>query len=148
MTSLQLNNQKTKGAIKKWISSALLLCMILVAGTSYAQQGGSRGGGQRGGQRPPKLPTAKEIKEMVSDMAKEISLNEEQEDEILDIYQAHFDEVEKKTKSGRPDRNEMESLKTNFKKEVNAVLTEEQQELYSAYLKENSSKQRSKSSRE
>jgi Spy/CpxP family protein refolding chaperone len=148
MTSLQLNNQKTKGAIQKWISSALLLCMILIAGTSYSQQGGSRGGGQGRGQRPPKLPTTKEIKEMVSDMAKEISLNEEQEDEILDIYQAHFDEVEEKTKSGRPDRNEMESLKTNFEKEVNAVLTEEQQELYSAYLKENSSKQRSKSSRE
>jgi len=148
MTSLQLNNQRTKGAIQKWISSALLLCMILIAGTSYAQQGGSRRGGQGGGQRPPKLPTTKEIKEMVSDMAKEISLNEEQEDEILDIYQAHFDEVEEKTKSGRPDRNEMESLKTNFEKEVNAVLTEEQQELYSAYLKENSSKQRSKSSRE
>jgi Spy/CpxP family protein refolding chaperone len=148
MTSLQLNNQKTKGAIQKWISSALLLCMILIAGSSYAQQGGSRGGGQGGGQRPPKLPTTKEIKEMVSDMAKEISLNEEQEDEILDIYQAHFDEVEEKTKSGRPDRNAMESLKTNFEKEVNAVLTEEQQELYSAYLKENSSKQRSRSSRE
>jgi len=148
MTSLQLNNQKTKGAIQKWISSALLLCMILIAGTSYAQQGGSRGGGQGGGQRPPKLPTTKEIKKMVSDMAEEISLNEEQEDEILDIYQAHFDEVEEKTKSGRPNRNEMEALKTSFEKEVNTVLTEEQQELYSAYLKENSPKRQSKSSRE
>jgi hypothetical protein len=85
---------------------------------------------------------------MVSDMAEEISLNEEQEDEILDIYQAHFDEVEEKTKSGRPNRNEMEALKTSFEKVVNTVLTEEQQELYSAYLKENSPKRQSKSSRE
>ena len=137
MKSKQLNNLMMKTRIKKTVNFVLILCVMLIASTISAQQRGPQGGGQQG---PPAVPTAKEIKEMVSDMSKEISLDEDQETEILELYTAHFNEVKKKTKSGRPDRNEMESLKTNFEKEVKAVLTEEQQKLYATYQKKNNSK--------
>lgn len=88
-----------KKSIKIRLKAALFLCMMLLVGTSYAQQRGSQRGGQGGGQEPPPLPTSKEIKKMVNDLAEEISLDEGQEDEILDLYAAHFDEVEDKTKS-------------------------------------------------
>lgn len=123
------------------LNIALIVCAMLIAGMSYAQQGGSRGGGQ-GRQQPPPLPSSKEINEMVSEIAEEILLDEDQEADMLKLYVDHFDEVEERTKSGRPDRNEMESLKTDFENEVNALLTEDQQDLYSAYQKNNRSKRR------
>jgi len=122
-----------KTTIKSITSITLLLCAILVSSTTYAQQG-QKNGGQKG---PPPLPSSQQIEEMVSDMSKEISLSEDQESEVLEIYTAHFEEVEDKTKSGKPDRKEMEALKTDLEKEVNALLTEEQQELYEDYQKKN-----------
>ena len=123
---------KTK--IKKTVNLVLILCLTLIVSVMNAQKQGHQGGGQQG---PPPLPTDKEIKEMVSDLSDEISLSEDQEAEILDLYTAHFKEVEEKTKSGKPDRKEMESLKTDFEKEVKAELTKEQQKQYTTYQKNN-----------
>lgn len=122
--------------MKKITNITLVLCAMLISGTTFAQRGG-QGGGQQG---PPPIPSSKEIKAMVSDLAEEISLNEDQETEILALYTAHFKEVKKKTSSGRPDRDEMEALKNDFEDEVNAVLTDEQQKLFKAYQKKNSQK--------
>lgn len=120
--------------IKKTAKLVLVLCLTLIVSVMNAQKQGHQGGGQKG---PPPIPTDKEIKEMVSDLSDEISLNEDQEAEILDIYTAHFKEVEEKTKSGKPDRKEMESLRTDFEKEVKAELTKEQQKQYTTYQKNN-----------
>jgi argininosuccinate synthase len=93
---------------------------------------------QRGGQQGlPEIPNTKQIERMVSNLADEISLSKEQEANILELYTAHFKEVKEKTKSGRPDRKEMELLRTDFEKGVKAVLTGEQHELYDAYQKKN-----------
>lgn len=129
-----------KTRIEKITSTVLLLSVVLFSSGSFAQRG-QQGGGQQG---PPPAPTSEEIKEMVSDLASGISLNEDQETEILDIYTAHFDDVSDKMKSGRPDRKEMESLKTEFEEEVKSVLTEEQQELFDAYQKKNRTKGKGK----
>ena len=134
MKSKQLNNLMMKTRIKNTVNFVLLLCVVLIASTVSAQQRGPQDGGQQG---PPPLPSSKQIEKMVSNMSKEISLSEDQESEVLEIYTAHFEEVEDKTKSGRPDRKVMEALKTDLEKEVNALLTEEQQELYKAYQKKN-----------
>ncbi|WP_282054175.1 hypothetical protein [Maribacter luteus] len=119
-----------KTTIKKILNAALLLGAIMITGTTLAQRGGQQG--------PPPLPTSDEIEEMVSDMAEEVSLDETQEAEILVLYKAHFEEVEDLTSSGRPDRDKMEALKSDFEDEVNAVLTDEQQKLFKAYQKKNS----------
>ena len=129
-----------KTRIKKITSTVLLLSVVLFSSGAFAQRG-QQGGGKQG---PPPVPTSEEIKEMVSDLASEISLNEDQEAEVLNVYNNHFEEVSDKMKSGRPDRNEMKSLKTEFEEEVKAVLTEEQQELFDAYQKKNSSKRKGK----
>ena len=113
----------------------VMLVALIVTTTACGQQRGPQGGGQQG---PPSIPNSKQIDKMVSNLAEEISLSEDQETEVLELYTAHFKEVKEKTKSGRPDRKEMEALKTDFEKEVKGLLTEEQQELYVAYLKKNS----------
>ena len=120
------------------------LAVVALAITTSAcgqQRGGQNGGQQRGGQGgPPELPTAKEIKTMVSDISDEILLSDEQEEQVLELYTEHFEDVEDMTSSGRPDRDEMEELKENFENDVKDILTEDQQEMYTTYLKKNNSK--------
>ena len=121
----------------KHLFTALFISAITTI--TYAQPGG---GGQQGGQQgPPALPTSSEIEEMVSDLASEILLSDEQEATVLDLYIEHFEAVESKTSSGRPDRDEMDALKEEFETSVNEVLTSDQQKLYKAYLKKNEKKQ-------
>jgi hypothetical protein len=79
---------------------------------------------------------------MVSDLADEILLSENQEEQILKLYKSHFKEIESKTKSGRPNKNEMEDLKNDFEADVKATLTVDQVKLYETYLKNNSRKSR------
>lgn len=111
--------------------------ILMISTAAFSQQRG----GQRGGQRPqgsnqqqgpPAAPTAKEIKTMVSSLSKEILLTKDQETEVLSLYTAHFEDM---TASGRLDRDEMETLKSDFEKSVKNTLTKEQQTLYAAYLK-------------
>jgi len=119
-----------KQFMKKSIISALVLFALLSGSAVFAQPPG--GGGQG-----PQLPDSDQIKEMVADISTQLSLNEDQESQILEMYEAHFDAVKELVSKGRPERTEMDALKTQFEKSVNAVLTKEQQELYAAYLEEN-----------
>lgn len=117
----------------------IVVLALVITTSAFAQQRGQQSGGKQG---PPKLPTAKEIKTMVSDLSGELLLSDEQEEQVLELYTSHFEAVEDKTKSGRPDRSEMEELKEDFENDVKNVLTKEQQELFTAYQKKNSKKRR------
>ena len=118
---------------KKTFPAIVMLFALMIGSTSYGQ-GNPQNRGQQG---PPPIPNTKEIKKMVSDLADEISLSEELEAKMLDLHVAHFKEVREKTSSGRPNREEMESLRTDFETEVKSLLTEEQQEQYDDYRKKN-----------
>ncbi|WP_372745673.1 hypothetical protein [Lutibacter sp.] len=121
----------------------LIAIALVITTTACGQQRG--GQGQQGGQQgPPAAPTAKEIKTMVTDLAKEILLTEEQQETVLDLYTAHFEEVESAMEGGRPEREEMEALKSDFETKVKAVLTADQQKLYTAFLKKKASERPSK----
>jgi hypothetical protein len=122
----------------KTIKSILVLSILLVSSISFAQP---PGGGQRGGQQgPPPIPNNKEVTKMVSDLTDNLSLSEEQEVKVLEIYKEHFAELKEKTSgNSRPKREEMEALDTAFEKQVKAELTEEQKSGYEAYLKEQAS---------
>lgn len=124
----------------------MLVVVLVITTTACGQQRGGQGDGQqRGGQGgPPALPTAKEIKTMVSDLSKEILLSDEQEAQVLKLYTAHFEEVKEKISAGRPDRNEMESLKTSFENKVKSILTKDQQIKYASFLKKNPMKKNKK----
>lgn len=87
-------------------------------------------------QGPPPTPTDKQIEKMVEDLDETLSLTDDQEKQISQKYFAHFDEVKAKVKDGKPKREEMEKLKTEFEADVKSVLTDDQQDLYSSYIKE------------
>lgn len=111
----------------------MLVVALVITTTACGQQRGGQSG-------PPPVPTAKEIKTMVSDLSKELLLTDEQQEQVLELYTEHFEEVEDKTSSGRPDRNEMEALKTSLENDVKALLTGDQKKLYTTYLKKKNSK--------
>jgi len=119
----------------KTIKTILLLSFLFAGSISFAQ---APNNGPRGGQQgPPPIPTEKQIKNMVSDLADEISLSKDQETQVLELYLAHFDEIEKKTSgNSRPERSEMEAFETAFQNDVKGVLSEPQQTQYEAYLNE------------
>lgn len=120
---------------RKTIKTILLLSFLFVGSISFAQ--GPNNGPRGGQQGPPPIPSEKQIKNMVKDLAGEISLTENQESQVLDLYLAHFEELEKKTTgNARPERREMEAFETAFQKDVKAILSESQQTQYEAYLNE------------
>ena len=118
----------------KTIKSFLVISILFLSTSIFAQP---PGGGQRGGQQgPPTIPNDKQIEKMVSDLADALTLSNEQEAEILELYKAHFTQVKEKTSGkSRPDREEMDSLKLAFEKQVKAELSKEQATKYEAYLK-------------
>lgn len=118
------------GIIKVTSLFAIAVIMLLSNKTVQAQPGG----GQQG---PPSLPTASEIKTMVTELTTSLELNEDQSSEIYDLFVEHFEAVEDKMSAGRPSREDMEELESSFTEEVNALLTEEQQEGFEDYMEEN-----------
>ena len=125
-----------KQLMKRNLGVVIMLIALTVSSLSYAQPPGGNGQGS-GPQGPPSVPNSKQIKKMVANLSKELSLNEKQESEISTIYVDHFDELSEKMKSEKPERKEMEALEAKFEKEVSAVLTEEQQKLYVETKKKN-----------
>lgn len=112
------------------LKSSFLILSFLISSVLIAQP---QGGGQQG---PPPIPNAKQIKKTVASLASEISLTEEQEASVLEVYIKHFEIVKAKTESAeRPKREEMEALDIALQNEVKALLTEEQIVKYNAYLK-------------
>lgn len=107
---------------------AVLMIAMLTGSIAMAQPGGQQG--------PPKLPSDKQIEKMVKSLDKELDLSEKQNEQVSDLYFAHFDKVEAKMESSsRPARSEMEALDADLEKSVKAVLDEEQQTEYTAWLK-------------
>ena len=130
-----------KHLISNKIKILFAIIVLLISGLTYAQPPGGQRGEQQG---PPPIPTEKQIEKMVSDLVTEISLSDEQEASVLFLYQEHFEEVEAKTSGNtKPNREEMDTLKSNFEKSVKALLTDDQKKDYKTYLrKQNSQKQR------
>lgn len=123
-----------KQATRKNVGLLIMLIAISTSSLIYAQPPGGRQGGQQG---PPPVPNEKQIEKMVNDLSEELSLTEEQEEKVLDEYLIHFEQVEEKTKDGKPNRNEMEALKSEFEENVKLLLSDEQDELFDAYQKAN-----------
>lgn len=119
-------NTKIKNHRK--IISAIVIS-LLSASFALAQPAGKQG--------PPPIPSDKQITKMVKELNKELDLNDTQEEEVSELYFAHFEEVELLQEGKqRPSRSEMEALDANLEKEVKAQLNEDQQKLYTAWLKD------------
>ena len=131
-----------KTTIKKTARMVTIIIISIFTGTmAFAQPpgGGQRGGQQGGQQGPPPIPNSKQIKTMVSDMAKELSWTDKQKASALLLYNDHFEKVKAKTSgSVKPNREEMDALTATLEKNVKALLTADQQKAYVAYLKKQS----------
>lgn len=119
-----------------------LALVVMITFSSFGQQRGPRGQQGSGQQGPPELPSTEQIEKMVDKMSNEILLSDEQETKVLELYKNHFEEIGNKTKYGRRDRSEMEEMKEDFEDDVKAVLTKDQQKLYTAYIKKNNKRER------
>ncbi len=115
---------------KKNILSVLLLSFaLLISGMSFAQ---APRGGQK--QKPP-VPNEKQVKKMVTELSEELELSDEQEEQVLEVYQEHFKEVKEKTSGEkRPDREDMDAMKTSFEIKIKALLSNEQQIKFEDYM--------------
>jgi hypothetical protein len=123
-------------------SASVIILMVITLFTGsvlYAQPGQGQRGGQQG---PPAIPNTKQIKVIVSDLAKEVSLTSVQQASVQKLYTEHFAVVKAKTSgNSKPKREEMEALKTKLEKEIKTLLTSDQQVKYKAYLKKSAKKQ-------
>lgn len=131
--------QQKKSYLITTVGVIILLILMASSSVLFAQAPGGRNDGQQG---PPPIPNSKQIKKMVGHLTEEISLNEEQSEQVLAIYKNHFEEVKEATSTGRPDRSKMEKLKTKMEKDVKAILSKEQQEGFETFLNEQQKKRR------
>lgn len=113
----------------------LLLVALMVCTLSIAQ-----GQKKQKGHRP--LPDAEQIEKMVDKLSDELSLSEAQSTKIGALYTDHFKHVEERLKEGRPPREEMENLRSEFENKVRNELTEAQQEAYTTFLEERKEQKR------
>lgn len=129
---------KTKS--KNYSSRLLAITVFLLSvALVQAQPPGGGQGGQRGG--PPPIPNDQQIEQMVTDLSKELSLTEKQENQVSEAYYAHFEQLEGLVGDGssRPDREVMEKLKDDFETEVKSYLTKDQQKQFDKYQKKQQS---------
>lgn len=95
------------------------------------------------GKGPRQIPNESRINKMVDNLSAELSLNDGQKTEILALYIDHFDEAKSlMNNEQRPSREEMESLRAEFEDDVKSLLTEEQQEEFDDFLKNNDSQRK------
>ena len=97
------------------------VCSCLVLPAVYAQ--GERPSGQMGG-RPPSA------EDMVERMQDDLDLTDEQTEKIKEIFEEQRNEMDARMNSGstKPDREQMESLRTRMEEKMAQVLTPEQLE--------------------
>lgn len=84
---------------------------------------------------PPPIPNTEQIEKMVDELASELALTKEISEKIEILYKVHFKEIEAKLKTGRPAREEMETIKKEFEKQVLVLLTDEQRQKFIEFQK-------------
>jgi hypothetical protein len=122
--------------------SLLFIVALISMNTSIAQ--GRQQERPQGG--PPPIPNDEQIAEMVTDLSRQLSLSDAQEDEVSEIYSEHFIEVrvlqEENKGTSESNRKIMENLNTKLENSVKALLTDDQKKIYESYLKEQKSKRK------
>lgn len=77
---------------------------------------------------------------MVADMSNTLKLSDSQEQQILELYITHFEEVRTHMKgaqkSREADRERMENLRSEFETQVKSVLTKKQIKAFTVFQKD------------
>jgi len=121
-----------KTNFKKNISLVFLLVTILFAGNVVQAQ-------PREKQGPPPIPDQKKVGEMLTELATDLVLNEEQTEKITTLFNAHFEELKAQLQKENIARElhgqTMDKLRKDFEDEVKAQLSDEQKELFDTHMK-------------
>ncbi len=123
-------------------SLILIITMFFISGSLFAQQGERPG--------PSKIPSNSEIETMVNELSAELSLSKNQQIEILELYTTHFSEISAsmETKGGeRKSREEMETHRSDFEKDVKSLLNKEQKIKFEEFMKSQKKQSRPENSR-
>ena len=90
-------------------------------------------------ERPPRIPDSAEIENIVNKLADDISLSTDQKNEILNLYNNHFEEIKEKMENNRErnknNREERKEHREEFQKQVKSLLSDEQKEKYDEFNK-------------
>ncbi len=107
----------------------LMLISLIITGNLFAQRQG-----------PPKLPDSEQIVKMVDELAEALTLTNEQNSAITDLYMAHFEDAKELMEENKGDRESqreaMEDLKKDFDNRVKELLNDDQIAKYEAYMKD------------
>ena len=109
--------------MKKQVSIIWIVLITLLSGNfAQAQKGNKQG--------PPPVPDAEQVDKMVNKLADDLSLSDDQKNQVKDLYIDHFEQVRAVVEDARPDREVMEALAAEFEQNVSEVLTDEQNEIF------------------
>lgn len=109
----------------------IIVTMLFISGNLIAQQ-------QQNRNQQPKPSNKEEVNKMVVDLSKKISLSRDQISNILDLFQAHINEVNAavdKNQDQLERREEMERLRKEFEGNVNALLNDKQKAGFDEFMK-------------
>jgi signal transduction protein with GAF and PtsI domain len=119
----------------------IIMLMLAVVATAYAQ-----GGGQRGGQRPdPKV----QAKTQADTWQEKFALSDEQHTKVYDLLLSSAEKRQEKMQAlrngGQPDRTAMQKMMTEFQeeqdKELKKIFSATQWTAYETWKKENPPRQ-------
>ncbi len=121
------------------MTTALMAVLLLFAGiTAQAQQVGRQSVQRPQGreQHRPPVPDSTQVAKMVGELRTELALTEDQAPVFSKLVFKHFDELKALTANKtEPKREQMETLKKRFEKEVADMLTKDQNQKFKAYMK-------------
>jgi len=120
-------------------SFKLILAILLLMGFIFINTSTSNAQPPPG-QRGRGMPDSTRIVQMVDDLVKALSLNDEQKKKISEIYFKHFDELKKEREKHQGNREEMRKIYTESREKrdtaIKALLTDKQKEAYDKYIQE------------
>lgn len=122
----------------------VLVIFSIITGTAFGQPGNNRG--QRNPDRDqtnrphqPMVPDSAQTIEMVDELATALSLTEDEKEAVLELHFLHFAKVkelmEQTSGDRKSHREQMDALRSEFQKEIKALLNEEQFEKFEEFMK-------------
>jgi hypothetical protein len=110
---------------------SLLFCVFLIWSRSQTQPGQP--------QQPSMLPDSSQIVQMVDELAKAVSLSEQQKEKVLKFHLEHFNQaknmMEKEQKHHEEMRKVHDEFREKFEKQIKALLNDKQQAGFEEFLK-------------
>lgn len=88
----------------------------------------------------PPISIEKQITKMLAHLNQELSLNDEQNEQISELFVSHFETLKKLPSTTINDYHSMEAIKTEFENQVLNQLSNEQKTQFNTFIKKRAPK--------